>query len=312
VPLFDVVDISAWEVVAPEVLGRNPKDWVREPGGASDRERDWLFKPVVIASNGHRQGEDWAEKIVNELGRLLGIPCAEVQLAARGSTPGVISRNVVPRGWSRILGSELLSAVVEGYLSTTVDDRGRERPVAGRPGHSLDNIFRALEDCGTPPGSAHADAASAFAGYLILDAWVANQDRHEQNWAVLSKITTAEPLRLAPSYDHASSLGFNLTDRKRSLYMREPGMPGFVEQGRANRFEHDPAAPRASRETLVELAHRAAARVGGCEPVFDRLRAVNKSQLEAIVERVPGLSDLTVTFILELLEVNRGRLLRER
>jgi hypothetical protein len=93
-PSFPIVDISSWEVVAPEVLGRNPKVWVREPGGGSDRQRDWLFKPVVVAANGHRQGEDWAEKIVSELGRSLGVPCAEVQLAVRAGVRALISRNV--------------------------------------------------------------------------------------------------------------------------------------------------------------------------------------------------------------------------
>jgi hypothetical protein len=54
---FGIVDITDWEVVDAEVLGRNPKLWVREPGGSSHRERDWLFKPVVRpASTGHRQG----------------------------------------------------------------------------------------------------------------------------------------------------------------------------------------------------------------------------------------------------------------
>jgi hypothetical protein len=39
---FGIVDITGWKVVDSEVLGRNPKVWVREPGGGSDRERDWL------------------------------------------------------------------------------------------------------------------------------------------------------------------------------------------------------------------------------------------------------------------------------
>lgn len=86
---YPVIDISTWDVVDAEVIGRNPKVWVREPGGGPDRRHDWLFKPVVIPlSTGHRQGEDWAEKIVAELGRLLGIPCARVELAVRNGQAG--------------------------------------------------------------------------------------------------------------------------------------------------------------------------------------------------------------------------------
>jgi len=43
------VDVSAWEVVNPEPLGRKAKIWLREPGAPPhSRERDWLFKPVVV------------------------------------------------------------------------------------------------------------------------------------------------------------------------------------------------------------------------------------------------------------------------
>jgi hypothetical protein len=127
---FPVIDISGWDVVAPEVLGRNPKFWVREPGGDSDRQWDWLFKPVVVPpSTGFRQGEDWAEKIVCELGRLIGVPCAEVELAVHGDEFGCISRNVVPAGWSRVLGSVLLGTVIDGYRGTVVEHvNGREVP----------------------------------------------------------------------------------------------------------------------------------------------------------------------------------------
>ncbi|MDN5854131.1 MAG: hypothetical protein L0K86_15030 [Actinomycetia bacterium] len=65
--------MSTWEEINPEPIGREAKLWLREPGAPKgSRERDWLFKPVVVASNGHRQGEDWAEKIVSELGALIG------------------------------------------------------------------------------------------------------------------------------------------------------------------------------------------------------------------------------------------------
>jgi serine/threonine protein kinase HipA of HipAB toxin-antitoxin module len=47
-------------------------------------------------------------------------------------------------------------------------------------------------------------ADDVFLGYLMLDAWIANLDRHHENWGlVLTKDITGH---LAPSYDHASSL----------------------------------------------------------------------------------------------------------
>jgi hypothetical protein len=210
-----------------------------------------------------------------------------------------------------VLGSVLLGTVVDGYQSTVIDVRGRERPVPGRPGHSVENVLVALRNCAPPEGSELDTGCAAFASYLLLDAWVANQDRHDQNWAVLRKVTTPEPLRLAPSYDHASSIGFNLTDAKRRSLLDSSGVPHFAERGRAHRFEHEPGTPPSAIESLVGLARRAEALADGGKTVRDRLHAVRPEDLAAIVAGVPGLSDVTATFILELLEVNRRRLLRE-
>ena len=118
-------DVSSWNVVRAETLGRDRKVWLRDPVIAHDstsREGDWLFKPVVVPAHGTPQGEDWAEKIVSELGRLLGVPCAKVDLAVRAGEPGLISRNVIPDGWDRILGAELMGTVVPNY------QEGRHNP----------------------------------------------------------------------------------------------------------------------------------------------------------------------------------------
>ena len=63
-----------------------------------------------------------------------------------------------------------------------------------------------------PPGCDlpfNATAFDVFAGFVLLDAWIANQDRHDNNWSVLIPGTWPRPATLlSGSYDHASSLGF--------------------------------------------------------------------------------------------------------
>jgi hypothetical protein len=314
--LYPVVDVSDWELVENEVLGANPKSWVRSPGSGRDRQGDWLFKPVVVpTSTGHRQGEDWAEKIVSELGGLLGVPCAVVELASRAGVRGSISRNVVPPGWDRVLGSELLAATEPSYRGPFLGSDGRERRPRGRPGHSPTAIAAALARCSAPPGSGLPNGLTAFAGYILLDAWVANQDRHDQNWAVLRSAVAPLPHVLAPSYDHASSVGFNLTDEKRGAELaRAGGVSHFVARARADRFEHDPEMPKSQRPTLVEMARRFLRQAGPeAENLwYQRLEHVDSVDIERIVGSVPGLSEVTRTFVVELLRANRGRLLDVR
>ena len=63
------------------------------------------------------------------------------------------------------------------------------------------------------------------------------------------------PWQLCGSYDHANSLGYNLTDAKRVMYLeRENGIRDWCRKGTAFRYEHTPGkAP----PTLVQIAARA-------------------------------------------------------
>lgn len=58
-------------------------------------------------------------------------------------------------------------------------------------------------------------AWTVFIGYLVLDALIGNTDRHEENWSAISSAEAGSQRRLSPTFDHASSLGFLLSDQDR-------------------------------------------------------------------------------------------------
>lgn len=296
--------MSDWPVVDNEALGRERKVWLQEPGTSSrSSEPRWLFKPVVVPSNGRRQGEDWAEKLASDLGRALGMPCAEVELATRHGTEGSISHNIAPDGWNLVLGAVLLSARNPEY-------RGAESAPRGRPGHTPAAIRSALDACApSEPGA--LDAFETFAGYLVFDAWIANQDRHDQNWGVLRRGTPPAELVLAPSFDHASGLGFNLDDERRTRLL-DGGLDQWVRRARAHRFEHDPDLPRAACPTLVDLARVALEMAGPAASAYwlGRLDRLDTAEVARIVSATPRMSGVAATFATELLTANRDRLLR--
>jgi hypothetical protein len=79
--------------------------------------------------------------------------------------------------------------------------------------HTLTRIHALLRDDAighppdwTPPSDRISSAYDLFLGYLLLGAWIANQDRHHENWGLISD---QEQIYLAPSYDHAASMGQN-------------------------------------------------------------------------------------------------------
>ncbi|MBC7488722.1 MAG: hypothetical protein H7240_00460 [Glaciimonas sp.] len=60
------------------------------------------------------------------------------------------------------------------------------------------------------------NALDVFIGYLMFDAWIANQDKQSENWPII--LADSNDF-LAPSYDHGSSLARNKTDLERDYMM---------------------------------------------------------------------------------------------
>lgn len=298
---FERLDVSSWEVDRDETSGVEAKMWLVEPGAPA--RRPWLFKSVTVRPE-YVCGEDWAEKTAAELGERLGIPCARVEMAQRDEHRGSISVNLRPPECQMQPGALFMQACeVENYLPGKV---------AGRPGHSLENIRRVLDGALPPPGvhlMFDATAFDVFAGYMVLDALIANRDRHDENWAVLLPIAGEGPTRLCGSYDHANSLGYNLNDVQRAAQLAQPGgVRNWCRKGTAHRFEYTPGS---APQTLVQAATRA---LGLASPEAReywprQVDRVTDQEMRSIIERLPGMSEVTRTFAIEVLLVNRKRVL---
>jgi hypothetical protein len=306
------IDVAQWEFVRTEQQGSHESAWIIEP---ETKER-WLRKFTVVPANGIEQGEDWAEVTSTAVARQLGVPCAETRLCVDKGRRGSISKNVRPQGFDLWEGTLILqrSPDVLGYFphaeGTPALDPARLE--VRRPGHNLYNIKIALRDVEPPmgfEGPGACDAFDVFAGYLVLDALIANRDRHEQNWGVLTPQLASPPERLCPSYDHAGSLGYNLLDARRIEMLNDPARLGaWAEKGTAYRFEHvgQPA-------TLAEHAAKALGMCSrdGFDWWADRLRSLS---LRVIAEglrggAVDGMSHPASMFAAEILELNHRRMI---
>ena len=298
---FKRIDTTSWEVDRDETSGVEEKMWLAMPGEAGTAS--YLFKSVTVSET-YACDEDLAEKAAGEIGRLLGVPCAHVELAIRNGSPGSISADLCPRGCELQHGTLLMQdREVSGYVPGKVP---------GRPGHSLENIRLVLEDAVPPPRSDLPFAATAFdvfAGYTVFDALIANRDRHDENWAVLLPIARDGPIMLCGSYDHANSLGYNLNDAKRLMYLeRENGVRGWCRKGTAFRYEHTPGrAP----PTLVQMAARALslASEDAHEYWREQVDHLSEDDVQDVIGQLPGMSAPARTFTAEVVLVNRKRVL---
>ncbi|MEP9395141.1 hypothetical protein ABLE94_23180 [Gordonia sp. VNK1] len=216
---------------ADEPLGTKEKFWVRAPNGVR-----YLFKYARVRQ-GRTMGEDWVEWAVHELATLLSVPTATAIPAVHNGRRGVLSHSVLAADDRLIHGNELLARADPAY------DSQAERE---NPGYTVQTVRVALEDIGAPIAcrSPITTAFEAWAGYLMLDAWVAGRDRHHENWAVIEHVGQ---LNLSPSFDHGNALGFQEPESKLSeLADNDDLLARWARRGRSHHF--------GGRPSLVHLA----------------------------------------------------------
>ncbi|UGT92061.1 hypothetical protein [Mycobacterium ostraviense] len=246
---WPVISADDWSIAGLESQGQHPHDWLKHPS----RERTWLFKPARPERD-RSLSEDIVEKLGSEFAQLVGVPAAPVELAVRNGIRGALVEDVRLTKWELQAGQVLMPEVVPDY----------DPHDPGQRGHNVHNIRQALTRFAVPPGSPvpkQFGAFDAFAGYLVFDALIAHGDRHDRNWAVVVPPPGAmQTEALCPSFDHAASLGFTLTDTARAQHLHKGTIADWARHGYARRFEHRPGT---RWQTLVELAGSA---VALCEP----------------------------------------------
>jgi hypothetical protein len=308
---WERIDVSGWQDCGVETSGSNGGRWLEDP----DTGLRWLHKQTHIPANGCEQGEDWAEVIATRVAQLLGVPCANTALCTLKGRRGSLSCSILPKKYALWEGQVVLEAArAPGYVRFTPgkEVRDPDRSDVVRPGHSLANIRTALQGVDAPvgfKGGAKGERAfDAFVGYTLLDALIANRDRHDENWAVLQPQLGSLPEMLAPSYDHGSSLGYSLPDHKRDHCLAAPGrLEVWAARGTAHRYEHVPPA-----KTLV--AHAMKALTMGSLDTGEwwraQIRELNLGEILDPLERevISGMSPGSARFAAALLKLNLRRL----
>jgi hypothetical protein len=112
---------------------------------------------------------------------------------------------------------------------------------------------------------------------------------------------------LAGSFDHARALGCALSESGMARTL-DRGLDRFVRGGTAWRFEHDPAKPPPS---LVEVAKQALAMVRPHVRThwLERVQNFTTQDVTRVTRRVSKLSVVASTFVEQVVEINRGRVL---
>ena len=232
----------------------------------------WLFKYPHSNS-----GEHWAEKIAAEVANLLDIPHARVELGIFEKNRGSVTKSFTREDRNLILGNQILAGTLHNY------DYRKKRYHSS---HTLANIWKAMDRVFEKPEAAER-AKRRLAEYLVLDAVIGNVDRHHENWGILRWRKDAHwEGFIAPSFDHASSLGREFKDTKRDLKLAENGIGAYVKKGRGKICwsEDDRHFP-----SPLELVRRASRQYPErFRPALRKLENLDKKYLYDLVNRMPG------------------------
>jgi HipA-like C-terminal domain len=309
---FPITDVTAWPTLGEEPMGTKPKCWLRQPSltestSGESTEPKWLFKEKAR----QQSEDDWTEKVSCELAVLLGLPHATVQLATRHGKRGIITRDLVVE-----FGAEEL--IPGNRLLVEIDPSYPQEGFYRMAQHTLSRIFRVFAELniGLPPqscfGEGVVDAFDLFVGYLMFDAWIANTDRHHENWAAL-KYEGAN-YTLSPSYDHAASLGHNVPDTTREEKLNRihgSGVAEFVSSPKVrsalyrNETDTKPISPLEAFKLAAESRPQSA------RFWQEKLRVLNENDATDILYRVPDaiITHIAREFADRILRLNRARLL---
>lgn len=267
-----MIDISLWtRDIKSQASGTRSKFWFLEPGLKSENATKYLFKIPTEDTGGH-----WAEFVASNVGAKLGFYTADVNLAIHKGILGTISKNFRPKIEDFYEGGDLFLAKFEDF------DR---RSLAN---YELPYIFELL---------AAYDIEKDFVNIPIFDALIANNDRHCDNWGVLSG---PDGIRLAPIYDNGSSLGFNeVTEKKRKMLTDDRMLAGFCNRGKSCIGLPNKQKPK-HFELLSYLHSHMPSEL---KLAMTRLEQLNKGMLLLIVDDIPNdvMSDLDKKWVIRLL-----------
>ena len=193
------------------------------------REKSWISiegepNPWLLKFPRPNTGEHWAEKIAAEVGRLIDIDCARVELANCDGELATICESFDPDNWYELYeyyvderdfidddylqpddsewstdvdqidiegsifipGSEILASKIDGY-DTSPEARFRQRD------HNVRNIIKAVkETINGEDDQTRQDlnrVLNSLASYAILDGLIGNMDRHHENWEIKDEIS---------------------------------------------------------------------------------------------------------------------------
>lgn len=170
-------------------------------------------------------------------------------------------------------------------------------------------LVHALKNLDLIKPSTHCEPVRQFVGYLLFDVFIANLDRHHENWGFIS---SANGLYLAPSYDHGSSLACRESEktRKARLITKDKGYSIEAFAKKANTAFYD-GNNQLKSYAIADICIK----IRRADSLFwiEKIASISEQNLVDIIDSLPEdwMTELEKTFTLKFLIVNQQELVKK-
>ena len=204
--MFSIRDFSAWKIYEgfSEGSGRSEKQWLQSSDGDIG-----LFKwPKVFPQTGRTTYEHISEHLAHQIGEMINIPTANVEIGEFDYRIGSMSYLVNESYEELREGAWFLLGKYPHYDINTLRDRSTGQY------YSIQQIFSLTDS---------ESIRYFWLDMMVFDYLIGNRDRHQNNWAFLLPIEDKNKrivrVRPCPLYDNGSSLCCYVEDSQIDQYL---------------------------------------------------------------------------------------------
>ncbi|WP_293133955.1 hypothetical protein [Okeania sp. SIO3I5] len=217
----------------------------------------------------------------------------------------------MPQNKTLILGNKILVKIDESYPEFSSNNYKVSE-------HTLDIVVEAIANnsinlpLNWKPPEGIETAIETFVGYLLLDAWIGNTDRHHENWGFIVNNLVNLEANLAPTFDHASSLGRELLDSKKQNQINNKIVKNYAAKSRSAIY--DKIGDKKAMLTL-DVFEKAAQKYPQAALIWlQNLANISAEDTLSLFERIPKnyISEISIEFAQTILTINQNRLLQIR
>ncbi len=231
----ETIEEGCYEISDEPLMGDAPKSII------------WIEGIKYIAKTGHKWYpiESITEHLLNQLGKIFGLDMADSRLAIINGQLRFLSKYFLDEGYRLVHGAEIFSAYLGDHqfvIDIEAEDMSRSLLTLQLVETSVKQSFP-------------YDYGAIIHNLIVLilyDALVGNNDRHYENWAVITDKAAKESPKFSPVYDTARGLFWNCSEDMLFQYRDNNKMRKYAQNCRPKLGWENIDGKKLNHFTIVE------------------------------------------------------------